>query len=274
MLKLIGSLLRVVVFGSGKAPLVIRREKRRMFASPRKRYEYHPPRRLFLLLVGLSLWAETGAWAREGFVATLGSFSTVYQGLGEERAGNIEKAAKALDGRIVKAGATFSFNGTLGQRDINSGYDPAPAFIYGELEPTPGGGICQVSSTLYNAALLSGLTILERHRHSQPVPYLPAGRYATVSYGSLDLKFKNPHDMPVQLRAEAEDGRLSFQFLAPRPLPTRYELRSRSSSEADPDPSARPAQQVVVERLTMQGQEVVTVEMISRDRYPATTPKP
>ncbi|MBE7561021.1 VanW family protein [bacterium] len=273
MLRLIGNLLRAVVFGTGKSALVVRRDKRRMFASRRK-YEYLPPRRTLHVLLAAALATGASAGAEEAFIAALGSFSTVYEGLGEERAGNIEKAASALNGIILKAGQTFSFNATLGRRDIDSGYDPAPAFIYGELEPTPGGGVCQVSSTLYNAALLSGFAILERHRHSQPVPYLPAGRDATVSYGSLDLRFRNPHDMPVKLVAEARDGRLSFAFLAPRPLATRYQLRSRSVRESDPDPGARPAEQVVVERLTLEGGKVVKIETVSRDRYPALASRP
>ena len=269
MLKLLKRLL-LRITGRNR-PLMVQRDPRRRF-TVRYRYRLHPPRRfwiLLLLLVPMSMPAAP----TPSFDAVLRSFSTVYEGLGEERAGNIEKAARALNGTVIPPGEVFSFNETLGRRTIDTGYSPAPTFIYGELEETPGGGVCQVSSTLYNAGILSGLSVVERHRHSQPVSYLPPGRDATVSYGALDLKLKNPHDMPVKLVAEARDGRLSFRFLAPRPLPVRYEIRSTRKLEDAPETGANPAVEVVTERIEKRDGKVVRVETLSRDRFPATVGK-
>ena len=118
------------------------------------------------------------------------------------RTDNVALAARILDGAVVGPGEEFSFNANLGRRTEEAGYKPARVIVDGRSEAGLAGGICQVSSTLYNAALLSGMEILERHPHSRPVPYLPMGLDATVSYGSLDLRWRNPWSFPVTVRAQ------------------------------------------------------------------------
>src|SRR5262249_20980060 len=112
--------------------------------------------------------------------ARISSFSTSFH-LGEKgRSHNIRLAASTLNGKEIKAGQTFSFNQTLGERTPEAGYQKAPYLEGGDKVEVNGGGICLVSSVLYNAALLGGLEIVERHPHSRIVPYLPAGQDATV----------------------------------------------------------------------------------------------
>ncbi len=120
------------------------------------------------------------------------------------RRANVALAARVIDGVVVEPGAEFSFNRVVGERTTEAGYVDARVIVDGRNQPGLAGGICQVSSTLYNAALLAGMEITERHAHSRPVPYLPPGRDATVAYGSLDLRFTNPLDFPVTVRAGLE----------------------------------------------------------------------
>ena len=110
---------------------------------------------------------------------------------------NIQLACKYLTGTRIKPGATFSFNGTLGFTSKDRGFLEAGILVNGQPDTGLGGGICQVSSTIYNAVLEAGLKVVERHPHSAPVGYVPAGRDATVSYGGPDFKFQNntPNDL-------------------------------------------------------------------------------
>ncbi|HON41949.1 MAG TPA: VanW family protein [Bacillota bacterium] len=114
---------------------------------------------------------------------------------------NISIAAEKLNGTVVGPGQEFSFNEVVGERSSELGYGPARVIRDGRSEPGIAGGICQLSSTLYNAALLAGMEITERRPHSRPVPYLPAGLDATVSFGAADLRWVNVWATPVTVRA-------------------------------------------------------------------------
>ena len=113
------------------------------------------------------------------------------------RLNNIKLALKAIDGYILRPGEEFSFNGVVGQRTTARGYKLAGAYSDGTVIEEVGGGICQVSTTLFNAAVKADLEITERRAHSLPVSYVDKGKDATVSWGSQDLKFKNNTDAPV-----------------------------------------------------------------------------
>ncbi|MBM3450960.1 MAG: hypothetical protein FJX78_08300 [Armatimonadetes bacterium] len=129
---------------------------------------------------------------------------------------NIGLAARALRGRLLDTGQTLSFNDAVGPRTRAAGYLEAPVIINDEFVPGDGGGVCQVSSTLFNAAALAGLKIEERSNHSSPVAYLPIGRDATVVYGYLDLKVRN-EGAPLLLWAEVVGRTLTISFYgAPR----------------------------------------------------------
>lgn len=129
------------------------------------------------------------------------------------RATNVGLAADALNGTIVLPGQQFSYNEVVGPRTRARGYVEATVYSSGEVTTGIGGGICQVSSTLYAAMRDCGLPATERHQHSLPVHYLPAGYDATVAYGSLDLKFVNIYQVPIYIRADADNGNLTIDLM-------------------------------------------------------------
>ena len=124
----------------------------------------------------------------------------------EDRTTNLNLACAALNGVVLQPGQTLSYNATLGMRTEEAGYKRAPAYSGTELVNTLGGGICQVSSTLYLCSLYAELETVERVSHGYPVNYMPVGLDATVSWGSPDLKIRNSYDTPVKILAEVRDG--------------------------------------------------------------------
>ncbi|MDD3766258.1 MAG: VanW family protein [Eubacteriales bacterium] len=132
---------------------------------------------------------------------TLSAFYTKIVDSSKARLKNIQLANEALNKAIVQSGDIFSFNDVVGPRTADRGYQEAPIIIDEEKEMGIGGGVCQVSTTLYNAALAGGLEIIERHQHSAEVGYIELGRDATVSYGGYDLKFKNTLPYPIKFQA-------------------------------------------------------------------------
>ena len=141
----------------------------------------------------------------------IGQYVTYFNSYNEERSHNIVLAANAINNHVVFPGETFSFNQTVGQRTKEKGYLPAPIIVKGELAEGIGGGICQVSSTLFNAVDRSGLEIVKRFTHSKRVPYVPSGRDATVSWYGPDFSFKNQYNQPILIRAKAHHGMMFVQ---------------------------------------------------------------
>ena len=112
---------------------------------------------------------------------------------------NIKLACAAISGTVLQPGETFSYNGVVGERTAARGYKEAGVIVNGQSDVGLGGGVCQVSSTLYNATVRADMEIVERRRHSYALSYLGPGEDATVDYGNIDFKFKNTSDMPVYL---------------------------------------------------------------------------
>ncbi|MEK5333340.1 VanW family protein [Lysinibacillus sp. FSL W8-0992] len=129
------------------------------------------------------------------------SYTTYFNSSDAGRNKNIELSAKAINNVIVGSGDTFSFNTVVGPRDEENGYQPAPEIINKKLVMGIGGGICQTSSTLFNAVDQLPIKFVERHHHSLDVGYVPKGRDATVSYGGLDFRFQNTSDVPFLIKA-------------------------------------------------------------------------
>ncbi|TDC14092.1 hypothetical protein E1284_17925 [Actinomadura bangladeshensis] len=144
---------------------------------------------------------------------------------GEPRVRNIELAARILDGNIVEPGATFSFNDVVGPRTRSRGYVPAPAIMGARLVKDVGGGICQVSSTLFNAVFRAGLDIRKSRAHTMWMPEYPEGREAAVSYPKLDFTWRNDTDAPVRIQAAYTGSSLTVTLWGER----KYEVRSRTS---------------------------------------------
>jgi vancomycin resistance protein YoaR len=133
--------------------------------------------------------------------ARIGTYVTFFNKNNKQRTKNIYLAAEAINNTVIFPGETFSFNGVVGNRTAAKGYLRAPIIIRGELSEGIGGGICQVSSTLFNAIDNAGLKVIERYSHSRRVPYVPAGRDATVSWYGPDFRFTNKYSEPVLIRA-------------------------------------------------------------------------
>lgn len=138
----------------------------------------------------------------------MGYFHTWFYGSGG-RWQNINLACKSCNNTIVWPGKVFSFNEVVGPRTPERGYAIAPVISGHDF----GGGVCQASTTVYNAALKSGLPIIERHTHSQPVPYIARGRDAAVSYNAADMKFLNDRDHPIIVKAGLDKGKIYAYIL-------------------------------------------------------------
>lgn len=153
--------------------------------------------------------SEEDAW----FQDTLGYCKTEFDADNENRTENLRLACSKLDGIILQPGQTLSYNETLGKRTTEAGYKPAPAYSGTELVDEVGGGICQVSSTLYLSSLFAELTIVERRNHGYPANYIPLGLDATVNWGTTDLKIRNDYDLPVKILAEISDGYVKVRIM-------------------------------------------------------------
>jgi len=149
----------------------------------------------------------------KGIKEVVAQFSTRFSASNRSRSANIKLAASKIDGLVLLPGEKFSFNGTVGRRTLQAGFKLAGVYINGQHDTGVGGGICQVSTTLYNSALLANLKVRSRSNHSLPVPYVPLGRDATVDYGNLDLAFENTYPTPIALAAKYSPGRLTFWIL-------------------------------------------------------------
>lgn len=140
------------------------------------------------------------------FPDVLATFTTRYDAGNLNRSTNLAIACKKINNYVLQPGETFSYNQTVGKRSIENGFREAHIFTSSGVEDGLGGGICQISSTLYNTVVLANLDIVERHNHSYGAGYVDPGRDATVSYGSLDFKFKNPRKYPIKITAYINGG--------------------------------------------------------------------
>ncbi len=138
----------------------------------------------------------------------IAEYSTSFKGSKKERIENIKISSQALSKEIIMPGEIFSFNEVVGPRKKEFGYKEANVIKNGEFIPDVGGGVCQTSTTLYNALLLADVDIIERSPHSIPVKYVNLGQDAAVSYGYLDLKFENNFDFPLFIHSRIIENRL------------------------------------------------------------------
>ncbi len=188
--------------------------------------------------------------------AVIGSYSTNYYP--GSRGDNIWIAANALCDKIVRPGWTFSFNDTVGERTYEAGYQNAGVIVNGQADVGVGGGVCQVSSTLYNAVLLAGLTPTERTPHYFKSTYIGAGRDATVADGLIDFKFRNDLPHNVYLLAFASGSTLSVYILG-----TRADLNGASISIEREGSDMSPS----VYRVYTKDGQVIKDEYLHTDTY-------
>lgn len=177
-------------------------------------------------------------------VKMIGQYVTYFNPNNTSRSHNIQLAAEALDNTVVFPKEVFSFNRAVGKRTAAKGYMRAPVIVKGELSEDIGGGICQVSSTLFNAVDRAGVKVLERYSHSKKVPYVPPGRDATVSWYGPDFTFKNRYSSPLLIRAKALNGQMV--------------VRVYSSDEIDYEPRRVPkASTMLPEEIRIEEETVI-----------------
>ena len=148
----------------------------------------------------------------EAFPDLLSEFSTKYAASNKNRTTNLILASKKINGTVLMPGEVFSYNGTVGQRTAARGYKEAGVYANGQVTTGIGGGICQVSSTLYNATLLANLEIVARSNHMFNPGYVPAGQDATVSWGGPDFQFKNTREYPIRISTSSDGGILTVSI--------------------------------------------------------------
>ena len=189
---------------------------------------------VFVIFSGCFRARSVGAAAAENPYGweRLSGYTTYYSQKDAGRCANIQIAAALVDGITLQPYGEFSFNATVGRRTAESGFQQAKIIVNGEYVQGVGGGVCQVSTTLYNAALLSGLTVTEYHPHSLQVGYVAPSRDAMVSTHS-DLKLFNPKSSAVYLSAKTFDGGIKVCFYG-KDEGDRYEIISKTLASLPP----------------------------------------
>jgi vancomycin resistance protein YoaR len=181
----------------------------------------------------------------------LSSYSTKFNTGEVNRSHNLYMATTSINKSMIAPQMVFSFNNTVGMRTMENGYLDALVIVGNKFEPGLGGGICQVSSTLYNACLLAGLEIVERSNHGLSVAYVPLGRDATVAYGIQDYKFRNNTDSPIYIRAITQGGTLTVNIYGDLKYKKRIEISNLVDKTLDfitvkeLDPKMQPGEQKV-----------------------------
>ena len=152
----------------------------------------------------------------------ISTFHTEYGGISSpQRANNIEICAKSINGTVLMPGETFSFNQVVGERTDKRGYQSAPVIVGNQVDSGLGGGICQVSSTLYNTILLGNINSTERMHHTLPSSYVPLGMDATADWGNIDYKFKNTFSYPIYIEGIADGSSIIFNLYSNSQLKKR-----------------------------------------------------
>ena len=176
------------------------------------RAAFSPTNRTAALVVETARPQRSTADAKAmGITGVVGSYTTTYGGT-PGRVHNVRLVAELIDGALIAPGARFSFNDTTGERNEAKGFEEAPVIINGELQTGIGGGVCQVSTTVFNAAFEAGLSIERRTNHALYIDHYPLGRDATVNYPDLDLVFQNDTDRWLLLRTFVGAGSLTVNL--------------------------------------------------------------
>ena len=198
----------------------------------------------------------------EAFPDLLSSYSTNYNARDTDRTTNLKLAANKINGTVLMPGETFSYNQVVGARTIAAGYKEAPIYVQGQVVDGLGGGICQITSTLYNAVLYANLEIVERSNHQFVPSYVTASRDATVVYGSIDFKFRNNRNYPIKLICSVANGVASFQIFG---LKTDNEYEVVISSYE----TGRTSNAIYSEayKILKQNGQIVDKQLLSRDVY-------
>lgn len=222
---------------------------------------------------------------KEAFPYLISTFSTKYDASNRNRSTNLKIAAEKINGKVLMPGEEFSFNKIVGKRTVEAGYKDAAIYADGGVVDGLAGGICQISSTLYNSVLLANLQVTERRNHSFTTSYAPAGRDATVVWGTIDFRFINSRSYPIKIEATVNNGIAEFKLYGMQEeveyevkiLPVRTQSIPYITTYEE-DPTVIPGQQIIKQsghsgckvttykELRVNG-EVVSKEPISNDTY-------
>lgn len=230
---------------------------------------------------------STESVQRLAFNSVIGEFTTKYAVSEKDRSSNLQRAAAALDKKIVLPGQTFSFNDTVGPRTEATGYKDAYVIVNNKYVEGVGGGVCQVSSTLYNAALLADLKIVARTPHAMAITYVPLGQDATVDYNSkVDFKFQNNTGALLYIRSQTKPGLLTICIYGKQTGKTvtlKHQIVKETDFEVErrPDPSLASGATVQEQagskgytvkswRVLKDAQGKVTEEYLGEDVYAPT----
>jgi vancomycin resistance protein YoaR len=219
---------------------------------------------ILLFFVSSALSAET---------RTIASHSTSIEDQDEGVRKNIYIACRKLNGYAIQPGSVFSFSSVVGEGSAKNGFVNGRVLYREEVRYEPGGGLCQVSSTVFNAMLAAGFTIVERHRHFQPVAYVPPGLDATIKYGKKDLRMKNPYGFSVYIEAASSGKSLTLKLKAASPMQFRYEIFTEEEETELPlgkeGENTRKGLNVHVYRRKFEGSKFIENFLLYKDYYPA-----
>ena len=204
----------------------------------------------------------TNMLGTEAFPDLLSTYSTSYSTRATDRTTNLRLAANKINGTVLMPGETFSYNKVVGERTIAAGYKEAPIYVSGQVVDGVGGGICQITTTLYNAVVYANLEIVERSNHQFVPSYARASRDATVVYGAIDFKFKNNRDYPIKIVCSVANGTANFQiFGLKHDNDYQVEISDRVTS------TTSNAIYSEAYKILKQNGQVVSSELLSRDVY-------
>jgi len=228
-----------------------------------------------------------GQLQAQGVERKIASHTTDYTSSPAGRAFNVEATARILQDWTLAPGEVFDYERVIAAAEREYGFREAPVILNGELVPGIGGGICQVSSTLYEAALQAGLEIVERRNHSLPVSYMPLGRDATFSEGTINFRFRNTTGKHLVIRTETKGRKLTIKLFGTLPDNVQYRITSKTVKTIDPpvrevsselaapgEPKqlrqGKPGYVVETYRTMLRDGKEVSRERISRDTYKAS----
>ena len=228
--------------------------------------------KIFLLIICFLLISDALLNA-DVKLLTLSSYTTSVADQDHNVKANIALAANKLNGMVIKPNEVFSFNTAVGEGSAANGFLIGRVLYQYAVAYEPGGGICQVSSTLFNAMLLSGFAIIERHRHSNPVRYTPLGLDATIRYGKKDLRMKNPTSDHLYIYTSMNDKSLTIMINGAMNLKHSFEVYTEEEEinlpfKEDENQKIRPGISVYVYRKKLLDGKIIDNLLLYKDFYP------
>jgi len=223
----------------------------------------------------------------EAFPDLLATFSTNYQASNKNRTTNLILSANKINGTVLLPGEVFSYNKTVGERTVAAGFKSAATFSGGKVVDGLGGGICQISSTLYDAVIMANLDVTERRNHQFVTSYVPAGKDATVVWGAQDFKFRNTREYPVRITATVQGGVATVQVWGVKEeveyditIETKKISTIQYTTQYVEDPTLPSGEEKVVQngsngrkveayKVTRLNGEVISTTLLSKDTYNA-----